>query len=196
MRIQFVKWFVVLCTLALPWAVLAQSSVSNSSVFMIISGPNGTIEGEITGQGRDGWHRLVAYSHEVVAPRDSASGQATGRRQHAPFKVVKLINKGSPKLLSAMVGNTPYTVEVSIWSPTAVGNDVKILTYKLSDATVASIRSWMPNKSDPSAQLYPPAEEIAFTYRRIEVTFHNGEITAQDDWSSAADSTKSVAPKQ
>jgi type VI secretion system secreted protein Hcp len=198
MRIQIAKWIVLLCALALPHAVLAQSSVSNSTVFMSITGPSGGIEGEVTTQGRQGWHKLMAFSHEIISPRDSASGLPTGKRQHTPFKIVKLINKGTPKLLNTMVGNTPlYYIDISVWSPAAGGGETKVLTYRLSNAYVTSIRPWMPNKSDPSAQLYPPAEEITFTYQYIEVTYHPDNIIAQDEWLTGnADSTKSAVPKR
>ena len=198
MRIQIAKWIVMLCALALPHAVLAQSSVSNSTVFMSIMSQGGPIEGEVTTQGRQGWHKLLAFSHEIISPRDSASGLPTGKRQHTPFKIVKLINKGTPTLLNSMVGNNVLVnIEVSIWSPAAGGAETKVLTYRLVNAYVASIRPWMPNKGDPSAQTYPPAEEITFTYQRIEVVYENGAIFAQDEWTpNNADSTKSAAPKR
>jgi len=168
-------------------AAFAQSSSSGSTVFMAITGQgDAPLLGEVTQAGREGWHKLQAYSHEIVSPRDAASGQATGKRQHKPFRIVKLINKGSPPLLTALVKNEKLpAVEVSVWTPGQSGQEVKVLTYKRTDAFVASIRPWMPNKNDPSTQNYPPAEEISFTYQKIEVIFHNGNIVAEDDWMTA-----------
>jgi len=173
-----------LSALAFPSMALAQASSSNSTVFMNIQGTGGdVIQGEVTQAGREGWHRLQAYTHEIVSPRDAASGLPTGKRQHKPFRIVKLINRGSPLLLDAMTKNeTLPSIQVSIWTPTLVGAEQKVFTYTLTDATVASIRPWMPNKSDPATSGYPPAEEISFTYKKIEWTFHNGNIVAEDSW--------------
>ncbi len=169
---------------------LAQSSTATSTVFMSIPGSRiGTgIEGEVAEKGREGWHRLLAYSHEVTVPVDAGSGQVSGRRQHHPFSVVKLVNKGSPLLFQALVTHqTLSTVDIMIWTPAATGTETRLLTYTLTDATVVSIRPWMPNKSDPSTRDYPPAEEVSFAYRSIQVTFHDGNITATDTWSSPAE---------
>jgi type VI secretion system secreted protein Hcp len=172
-----------LVALLLANGTFAQSSSGTSTVFMSITGPDGVLEGEVLQAGREGWHRLQAYSHEIVSPRDAASGLPTGKRQHKPFRIVKLINRSSPLLLNAMVKNdTLPTVLVSVWTPTLAGSEVILLTYKLVNASVASIRPWMPNKNDPSTREYPPAEEISFTYQKIELEFHNGGIIAEDDW--------------
>ncbi len=186
MKTQIAGWVVALCALMLTNPLLAQSSSGTSSVFMTIVGPDGPLQGEVMQKGREGSHRLQAFSHEVVSPRDPATGLPTGKRQHTPFRVVKLINKSSPSLLDAMTKNaTLPNVEISIWSPSGVGTEEKVLTYKLVDASVASLRPWMPNKNDPSTTSYPPAEELSFTYKSIVVTFQNGGIVATDEWSAA-----------
>lgn len=174
--------------LAFAGQLLGQSSSANSSVFMTMTGQSqGRIDGEVTQRGREDQHRLLAYSHEIVSPRDPASGQATGKRQHQPFRIVKLINQGSPKLLTAMRNNEALTeVVVDIWSPSQTGAEIKLLTYTLKNARIVSLRPWMPNKSDTSAQPYPPAEEIAFVYESIRLTFHNGGIESTDDWNGNA----------
>jgi type VI protein secretion system component Hcp len=89
----------------------------------------------------------------------------------------------------------PLTVLVSVWTPTLAGSEVILLTYKLVNASVASIRPWMPNKNDPSTREYPPAEEISFTYQKIELEFHNGGIIAEDDW-EAPRAAKSAPEKR
>ena len=196
MKTQFTRWFVLLCALTLAHSAMAQSSVSNSTVFMTIMGPNGQIDGEVTNLGREGWHRLMAFSHEIVSPRDSASGLPTGKRQHTPFRIVKLINKGTPTLLENLVKNGKLNhLEISIWSPTSGGPEVRVLTYRLEDVSVASIRPWMPHKGDPGTREYPPAEEITFVYHTIRVIYHNGNITAEDDWEAPVVDTKSSPPK-
>lgn len=81
-------------TLAFAAPLLGQGSSASSSVFMTVTGDKqGLIRGEVTQRGRENQHRLLAYSHEIVSPRDPATGQATGKRQHQPFRIVKVLNQ-------------------------------------------------------------------------------------------------------
>jgi len=194
MKSPLLTLFIALCACILPQTAFAQN-VPAKIMFMTIEGPNGVIQGESVQNGREGWHQVLAYSHEIVSPRDAASGLPTGKRQHKPFTVVKYINRGSPLLLNAMTKEEALDVEVSLWgaSPQS-GQEVKVLTYKLSKARIVAIRPWMPNKNDPDTTNYTPAEEISFTYQTIQVTFVNGGITAQDDWENGRDAAKTVKP--
>jgi len=45
----------------------------------------GAIKGSVTQKGREGLILVIAVSHEIVSPRDSASGLPTGKRMHKPF---------------------------------------------------------------------------------------------------------------
>ena len=106
-------------TLAFAGQLLGQGSSANSTVLMTVTGKKqGQIDGEVTQRGREKQHRLLAYSHEIVSPRDPASGLPTGKRQHQPFRIVKLINQGSPPFLTAMTTSEALTVVVDIWTPT------------------------------------------------------------------------------
>ena len=97
--------------------------------------------------------------------------------------IVKLLNQGSPPLMTAMTsGENLTSVVIDVWTPSAVGSEVKLLTYKLTNARIVSLRPWMPNRSDASAVNYPPAEEIAFTYQSISVLYLNGGIESTDEW--------------
>ncbi len=164
----------------------AQSSAANSTMYMSLSGiKSGVIAGEVTLKGHEGEHSLLAYSHEIVVPRDPSTGLPTGRRQHQPFRVVKLLNRASPLLLNILANNeTLTTVTIDVWSPSTTGTEVKVLTYTLTNASLVSVRPWRPNKSDGAAASYPPAEELAFTYRAITVTYPATGASAQDDWST------------
>jgi type VI secretion system secreted protein Hcp len=193
MKLSLASLLVALCVWVLPHSASAQT-FPTKIIYMRIEGPDGVIQGEITQQGFQGFHAVQAFSHEIISPRDAASGLPTGKRQHKPFTVVKLLNKGTPLLLKSMVDGQKLTVEIDLWAPTAAGAQVKVMTYKLYDASVAAIRPWSPNKNDPDTTNYNPAEEISFTYKTIEVTFINGDITAQDDWEAARDAAKAVKP--
>ena len=171
-------------TLAFAGQVLGQASSSSSTVFMTVTGQKqGLILGEATQKGKENQHRLLAYSHEIVSPRDPASGLPTGRRQHQPFRIVKLINQGSPRLMTALTDNESLSsVVIDVYAPGETTAEIKLLSYTLINARIVSLRPWMPNRSDASAVNYPPAEEIAFTYQTIKVVYHNGGIESTDDW--------------
>ncbi|HAM72789.1 MAG TPA: hypothetical protein DCM86_14200 [Verrucomicrobiales bacterium] len=164
----------------------AQSaSTPQSTLLMSIKGGSiqGDLTGEVTQKGREGQHMLQACTHEISVVRDPASGLPTGKRQHQPFRVVKLLNKSSPLLLQSMVvGETIAAVTIDVWNVAPTGIETKLMSYVLRGAQVASVRPWTPNKQDSSASGYAPAEEVAFTYKTITITYWNGGIESTDSW--------------
>ncbi|HZF48038.1 MAG TPA: type VI secretion system tube protein Hcp, partial [Polyangiaceae bacterium] len=44
----------------------------------------GEIKGSVTQKGREGKIMVIAVSHEIMSPRDPASGLPTGKRMHKP----------------------------------------------------------------------------------------------------------------
>lgn len=189
MQLRHLRPLMLAAALAAGTAVLGQNhSTANTTLFMSLKGAKtGVIQGEVVQKGREGMHSVLAYSHEVVSPRDPATGLPTGKRQHQPFRIVKLINRGSPLILNALATNeTLPTVTIELWVPSATGTETKLLTYTLTNAQLASVRPWMPNKSDAATTTYPPAEELAFTYQKITVTYtgDGGDTTAEDDWAT------------
>ena len=79
----------------------------------------GQIKGSVTQKGREGKIMVIAAEHEVLSPRDPASGLALGKRQHKPFVITKEIDVSSPRLYSALAGNEGFTDwELQFWAPT------------------------------------------------------------------------------
>ena len=176
-----------LCVLFL--SLLTAQAQDLDIVFMHIAGSTTQLKGEVIQKGREGLHKVLAYSHEIISPRDPASGQATGRRQHQPFRVVKRLNQSSPLLLNAIANKEKLkAVTIDVWGVSTTGIERKMLTYTLTGAEVISLRPWMPNKSDLSANNYPAAEEVAFSYDSITVTWVDGGVTATDTWSATVKS--------
>ena len=175
--------------LVVPSLTAQLASDPASKVYLWLEGASmGRILGEVITPGREGSHSVLAYSHEIVAPYDAASGLPTGKRQHQPFRVVKLLNRGSPPLLEALATNERLTsVRFDVWAPSQTGKEVQLLTYELRNARLISVRPWMPNKSDTATVTYAPAEEIAFVYESITVTFEDGGVSFTDDWVAPVD---------
>src|ERR1043165_4020450 len=69
----------------------------------------GNINGSVTQKGHENQIMVIAVSHEVVSPRDAASGLPTGKRQHKPLVITKEIDKATPLLYKALVTNETLT---------------------------------------------------------------------------------------
>jgi type VI protein secretion system component Hcp len=95
-----------------------------------------------------------AGAGKVAAPRDIATGQASGKRMHKPFTITKEIDKSSPLLAEACASGKHFQeVDVDL----ASGGK-----YKLMDAMISSV-----SKSSGGDR---PTESISFTYQKIEMT--------------------------
>jgi len=150
----------------------------------------GDIKGSVTQKGREGKIMVIAVSHEIVSPRDAASGLPTGKRMHKPFIITKELDKSSPLLYNALVSNENIPEwELQFWTPqlkatSGTGTEVQHYTVKLTNANIASIDFRMDNNKHPDLMKFAEYEQVAFTYQKISWTWNDGGITAEDDWES------------
>ena len=148
----------------------------------------GEIKGSVTQKGREGKIMVIAVSHEIVSPRDAASGLPTGKRMHKPLVITKELDKASPLLLQMLTHNENIPeFELQFWTPQVkatggAGMEVQHYTIKLTNANIASISFRMLNNKNPELTRYTEYEEIAFTYQKIEWLWNDGGIMAMDDW--------------
>src|SRR5689334_10466920 len=148
----------------------------------------GEIKGSVTQKGREGKIAVIAVSHEIISPRDPASGLPTGKRMHKPLVITKELDKSSPLLYNALVNNENIADwECKFWTPQikavqGTGTEVQHFTIKLLNANIASIHFKMANNKHPDLMKFAEYEEIAFTYQKITWTWTEGGITAEDDW--------------
>ena len=145
----------------------------------------GDIQGGVTQKGREHSILVHSFSHEIISPRDPASGLPTGKREHHPVHILKEIDQSSPPLWTALVNNENLIEwQLKIWAPSATGVETQIYTITLTNASIASIREYMPDNEDPTKIKLPLLEELTFTYQKIEWVWTKGTITAEDDWES------------
>ena len=148
----------------------------------------GEIKGSVTQKGREGKIAIIAVSHEIISPRDPASGLPTGKRMHKPFVVTKELDKSSPLLYNALVNNENIPDwQLQFWTPqikaaTGGGTEVQHYTVKLENANIASIDFRMANNKHPDLMKFELYEEIAFTYEKIIWTWKDGGIESEDSW--------------
>ena len=103
------------------------------------------IEGEstISSLEREGTIECSSFAYELTTPREAATGNLTGRRQHRPVKVTKRIDKSSPLMLKALCQNEPITkAEFKFYQPDSSGSgaEVKFYTVTLENGYVASVK--------------------------------------------------------
>jgi type VI secretion system secreted protein Hcp len=109
---------------------------------------------------------LTGLSHEIISPRDPASGLPTGKRQHKPIVFTKQLDSTTPLLLNALVTNENLTsVLIGL-----LRNGQQVATIKLTNANIADYT----DNGD--------TEHWSLTYQKIEWTWVDGGITASDDW--------------
>lgn len=143
----------------------------------------GDIVGSVTQAGREDSIMVIATNHEVISPRDTASGLPTGARQHKPFTITKEVDKSSPLLYQALVQNENITTwELQFWTPSSTGQEVQHYTITLTNASISGIRHEMLNNKYPENTQHKEREHVSFCYQKIEWTWNDGGISAEDDW--------------
>ncbi len=148
----------------------------------------GDIKGGVTQKGREGKIMVFAVNHEVLSPRDAASGLPTGKRMHRPFTITKELDKSTPLLFNALTNNENISSwELQFFTPqlkstTGIGMEVNHYTVRLTNASISDIKSIMLNNKNPDLSKYAEYEEISFTYQKIAWLWVDGGITAEDTW--------------
>ena len=138
------------------------------------------ISGDTTQNAYQGMVTIIGYNHEVDAVRDSA-GAPTGRRQHAPFRILKPVTVNSPQFADLLVSNRSIeTADLKLMQASPSGVETNYYTYHFTGVHIISIRNWMANNQDPTVQRFPALEEISFTYDTIRWESVTGETSASD----------------
>jgi type VI secretion system secreted protein Hcp len=120
-------------------------------------------------KGQEGALKIISFNHEIVSPRDPASGLPTGKRMHKPLTVTCELGQETPQLYKLMIGGELLPeVELAAYAP---GGKTPLYTVKLYNATISQLRAG-------------ETLEVAFTYQKIEWTWVEGNKVWQDDWLS------------
>ena len=140
------------------------------------------IEGESIISGRENSITVLGYSHSINNPFDLTTGQTTVV-QHSPLRIMKSIDKSSPKLMEKCVTKViiPSVILRFYYEP--VGSN--FYTIELTNALVTSYQGFGTTISNEV-----PRETVSFTYASIkwiyteydEMGNPKGNIEAQDDW--------------
>jgi len=153
--------------LGAPMALVAQGAVGFSMTI------EGTKQGVFPGAKAGGIAGL-RFSYAAMSPRDLASGQASGNRQHSPIVVTKMVGTASPQIFQALTTNEVLK-SVLVVLP---GEEGSGYTIKLSNATVSEIKQYTEELNGRAVVL----EDVSFTFQRIEVQDPGTKSMATDDW--------------
>ncbi|MGA3323712.1 MAG: type VI secretion system tube protein Hcp [Terriglobia bacterium] len=104
----------------------------------------GTKQGQFKGEGiqdkrKDKWIPVLSFQYSVQSPRDAASGQASGKRQHKPITITKEWGPSSPLIFRAL--NTKEilgTVEFEFTKPGEKGEEFVFQKIRLTNARILS----------------------------------------------------------
>src|SRR5687768_18170444 len=78
----------------------------NAYISKVKGEKQGEIRGSVVKKGLEGSIRVVEVRHEIVSPRDAASGLPTGKRTHKPLQLVLELDAATPQLLQAMLSRS------------------------------------------------------------------------------------------
>lgn len=156
----------------------------------------GTKQGKFKGESPREAHKEkcagLALQYEVTSPRDAATGQASGKRQHKPLIITKEWGASTPQFFQALVTNEVLkSVLLEFVQTTPEGVEEIYHTIKLSNATVANIKQYVGAtrfSQDSGGSRHGAAydthelEDISFTFQKIEIESKTGKTMVADDW--------------
>jgi type VI secretion system secreted protein Hcp len=131
--------------------------------------------------------RGVKFLLESTSPRDVATGQASGKRQHKPILFTKEWGAASPQLYNALATNEVLKQVVFEFTKTnGEGQESVFHTITLTNASVASIRSYV-DRTDTSGDPFDglALEDVSLVYQKIAMQSVDGKTSSSDDWKVA-----------
>jgi type VI secretion system secreted protein Hcp len=149
-------------------------------IFMFAKGvKQGILTGDVTQKGREGATHVLKLQHEVVSPRDAASGQATGRVQLRPLVMTHTFDGMAVSLFRAGTTNEVLAdVTSQVFGQGNQGTNSLAQTIKLTNASVVSATTSTVTQSNGVLQLM---QELSFGYQKIEVTDDLSNVTTVAD---------------
>jgi len=164
-------------------AATTQAGAAGVQMFMDTVGQkSGQFPGDSSLKGHTNDTTLLSYSYELSSPRDAATGLPTGRRQHHPVTVTKVLGSNSPVYLQAISTNENLkTVTINFWKQETNPRGGALVNYyrvTLMDASLFDVK-----QMSSSGEVL---EEYSFTFRKITQSDLVHNRTWSDDWNIGA----------
>lgn len=109
-----------------------------------------------------------AFYYGLTAPRDPSTGALTGRRQHEPVVIHKLIDKSTPLLLKALCRNEPVTEAIfRFYRPSlgGEGSEEQFYTMTLENGYISNVNQVSEVNTVEGVQGGPMMEEVSFVFQ-------------------------------
>ncbi len=140
-------------------------------------------------QGRKDTIECVSFESGVQSPRNPSTGAPTGRRQHRPLKIRKLLDKSTVTICKALCENATCEASFAFFRPYTKkdsGADEPFLTVALQGAHISDVQMIVPDTfgAHAGATTPEPYEEVTFVFESITWTW-NGGASHSDSWSGA-----------
>jgi type VI secretion system secreted protein Hcp len=129
---------------------------------------------DVGGEGRGGAIDCINFEQAVETAREAGSGAVTGRRNYAPLKCTKKIDKSSPLLVKALATNQAVEGVFRFYRPGGKGGtEEQYYTIAIKQARVSSMKI----VNTPSATL----EEVSFVFTSITFTYTSTGAMHEDN---------------
>ncbi len=185
MRKQTVGWMGV-GVAALLLVIVAPAQAAYEFYLSIDGTKQGKFRGESLRKGTEGKIPGLRFQYTVQSPRDMATGQASGKRQHQPVVITKRWGVSSPQIFQACVTNELLkSVVLEFVRTNPNGQEYIYHVIRLTNATISSIRQYanMLNANElPTIGGQHDLEDVSFTFQKIEIFNNDGKTQALDDW--------------
>jgi type VI secretion system secreted protein Hcp len=131
--------------------------------------------------GRKGLIEVWGFDHEVIAPRDTSTGQATGRRIEKPIRWITPVGTASALLFQGLVSNeTVVKALFRFFKHDRAGKEKEYFRVTLEDGTISSLSTRLPNATATLAD-HEEYHDVEFTYRKITIENLEANNSAVDD---------------
>src|SRR5258708_24942367 len=123
----------------------------------------GTFKGDgLVAKGHADQMLASAFDYGLVSPRDIATGQASGKRQHKPVVITKEWGPSMPQFLQAAATNEQLTkVTMEFWDTSRTGVQRLHFMVTLTNASVSEVKQRLAMD-----QL---TQDLSFTFQKIQV---------------------------
>jgi type VI secretion system secreted protein Hcp len=145
----------------------------------------GSKQGKFKGDSQKDASKIVVLDFDfgAKAPRDLATGQASGKRQYSLFKFTSHLGPTTPQLMQACAtGEVLKSAEFTVYRTSASGVEEVGTKVKLTKATIAEYEvSGAGGITSPVAHDFPLVH-YAMSFQSISFENTSGKTMMADDW--------------
>lgn len=141
----------------------------------------GKIDGFCSMEGREKSILIQAIHHRITIPHNAIDGMPSGKKRHAPFSIVKEIDKSSPKLYQALVTGEQFSnITLKYYRLSSLGFEEHYFTQIFENAIITGIVCETPivflSKNEP----FKDMEIVSFNYQNIKWVYEPDGIETED----------------